>query len=137
MCTEPTDTLMAHHLATAIERFAARSPMAGCTSYRARPGLTIYRARPGLTIATLASTVRPELATQLLGQIADEVIDAADGYAAREALGFREPIEGITEHQHGNLSRLVAESGLGLGTLPRPTRQRLTTAADDAMTVEK
>jgi hypothetical protein len=65
---------MAHHVATAIERFAARSLMAGYAS---------YHARLGLTIATLASTVHPELATQLLGQIADEVIDAADGYAAR------------------------------------------------------
>jgi len=47
MCTEPTDVLQATHLATAIERFTARTP--------APPGYASYRARLGLTIATLAS----------------------------------------------------------------------------------
>ena len=57
---------------------------------------------------------------------------AADGYAARDVLGFREPIEGITDDQRDNLSRLAAESGLGVGTLPQSSLLRLTTAATDA-----
>ncbi len=126
MCTQPTDTQMAHHLTTAITRYAARTPMAGYAS---------YRARLGLTIATLASTIRPDLATNLLGQIAEDAIDSTDGYAARDVLGFREPIGGITDRQHRDLTRLAAESGLGAGTLPEPALQRLTTAANDAVTV--
>ncbi len=126
MCTEPTDIRMARHLTTAIARFTTRTPTAGYAS---------YRARLGLTIATLASTVRPDLATTLLGSIAEEAINAADGYAAGDVLGFREPIDGITERQRRNLSRLAAESGLGLGTLPKPTLQRLTAAADGATIV--
>ena len=50
-------------------------------------------------------------------------------------LGFREPIDGITDRQHRDLTRLASESGLGVGTLPEPTLQRLTTAANDAVTV--
>jgi hypothetical protein len=126
MCTEPTDTQMAHHLTTAITRYPARTPMAGYAS---------YRARLGLTIATLASAIRPDLATNLLGQIAEDAIDSTDGYAARDVLGFREPIDGITDRQHRDLTRLAAESGLGVGTLPEPALQRLTTAANDAVTV--
>jgi len=126
MCTEPTDPLMAHHLTTAITRFTARTPTAGYAS---------YRARLGLTIATLASATHPELAKELLGRTAEEAIDSADGYAARDVLGFREPIDGITERQRGRLSRLAAQSGLGVGTLPEPTLQRLTAEAHAAVAV--
>jgi hypothetical protein len=121
-----TDTQMAQHLTTAITRYAARTPMAGYAS---------YRARLGLTIATLASAIRPDLATNLLGQIAEAAIDSTDGYAARDVLGFREPIDGITDRQHRDLARLASESGLGVGTLPEPALQRLTTAATEAAAV--
>ena len=126
MCTEPNDPLMAHHLTTAITRFTARTPMAGYAS---------YRARLGLTIATLASATHPELAKELLGRTAEEAIDSADGYTARDVLRFREPIDGITERQRARLSRLAAQSGLGVGTLPEPTLQRLTAAAHAAVAV--
>jgi hypothetical protein len=94
-----------------------------------------YRARLGLTIATLASATRLDLAANLLGQIADEAIDSTDGYAARDVLGFREPMAGITDRQHRDLTHLAAEAGLGVGMLPEPTLQRLTTVANDAATV--
>jgi hypothetical protein len=126
MCADPADTLTAHHLATASERFTARAPTAGYAS---------YRARLGLTIATLATAIRTDLATELLGRIADEAIAAADGYAARDVLGFREPIDGITERQRNDLSRLATAAGLGAGTLPEPTLTRLTAAADNASAV--
>ena len=126
MCTAPFDTLFEHHLTTAITRFTARAPMTGYAS---------YRARLGLTIVTLAGPVRPDLATNLLGQIAEEAINSTDGYAARDVLGFREPIDGITKSQHHDLTRLAAGSGFGIGTLPESIRQRLITAVDDATTV--
>lgn len=126
ICTEPADALTAHHLATAIERFTIRGPMAGYAS---------YRARLGLTITTLASATRTDLATELLGRIADEAIDAADGYAARDVLGFREPIDGITERQRSDLSHLATASGLSAGTLPEPTLAQLTAAVNAAAAV--
>jgi hypothetical protein len=98
-------------------------------------GYASYRARLGLTIATLASATRPELATELLGRTAEEAIDSTDGYAARDVLGFREPIDGITERQRARLSRLAAQSGLGVGTLPEPTLQLLTAAAHATVAV--
>ncbi|MEV4628257.1 hypothetical protein AB0J90_18480 [Micromonospora sp. NPDC049523] len=126
MCTQPDDPVMAHHLTKAAARFTARTPAAGYAS---------YRARLGLTIATLASGTRPDLATELIRQTADEAIASADGYTARDVLVFREPVDGISQRQYERLTQLVAESGLGAGTLPELTLRRLTAAADDAVGV--
>lgn len=124
MCTEPTDPAMARRLTTAVARFDARTPMAGYAS---------YRARLGLTIATLASSVRPEQVAALLTRIADEAISSADGYAARDVLGFRIlPASGMGEDRLSQLDRLRADSGLGIGTLPQPALPRLTHASNDA-----
>jgi hypothetical protein len=126
MCTEPTDALMTPHVMAAVVGYSAREPVAGYAS---------YQARLGLTVATLANSVSPDLATELLTSAAANAIDSADGYAARDVLGFREPIQGITDHQRSVLSRLAAQSGLGVGTLPQPSLLRLTAAADEATTV--
>jgi len=50
-------------------------------------------------------------------------------------LAFREPIDGITDDQLSWLSRLAADSGLGVGTLPQQFLHRLTAVADDAVAV--
>jgi hypothetical protein len=94
-----------------------------------------YRARLGLTIATLAHNIGPSTATALLGQVAQNAISSADGYAARDVLGFREPIEGITDDQRCRLKHLTMDSGLGVGSLPRPFLQQLTALADEAAAV--
>jgi hypothetical protein len=94
-----------------------------------------YQARLGLTIATLAQTISPSTATTLLGHVAQNAISSADGYAARDVLGFREPIEGITDDQRSRLNHLATESGLGVGTLPQPLLRRLTALADEAAAV--
>ena len=124
MCMEPTDALVAHHLATAIRRLNARTPV---------PGYAPYRARLGLTIATLASRVCPEWAMSVLGQVAEEVIESADGYAARDVLGFPMPIDGISEHQRTDLGRVAADSGLGIGAIPDPIAELLAATADEAV----
>jgi hypothetical protein len=131
MCAEPHDELMARTatastVAEAVVRYTERPRTAGYAS---------YHARLGLTIATLANAVRPGLATVLLGRIADDAISSADGYAARDVLGFREPVEGITDDQRSRLGRLAAEAGLGIGTLPESILQRLTAATDEAAAV--
>ncbi|MFK3984446.1 hypothetical protein ACI2K4_29245 [Micromonospora sp. NPDC050397] len=126
IATEAGDALLQNHLATAIARFTGRPPIAGYAS---------YRARLGLTIATLAGPLRPEQASEFLRRIAEEAGNAADGYAARDVLGFREPIDGITEQQRRRLSQLKAASGLGIGTLPESTLSRLNSATNDAVAV--
>jgi hypothetical protein len=70
----------------------------------------------------------------VLGRVAGEAIDSADGYAARDVLGFRELFDGITERQHRDLGRVAAKSGLGTGTIPEPIVECLTAAASEAIT---
>jgi hypothetical protein len=128
MCAEPHDERMARTataatVAEAVVRYTGRPRTAGYAS---------YHARLGLTIATLANALRPSLAAVLLGRIADDAISSADGYAARDVLGFREPVEGITDDQRSHLRRLAAEAGLGIETLPEPILQRLAAATDEA-----
>ncbi len=125
-CSEPDHTALAHHLMTAIPRLAVPSPAANYAS---------YRARLGLTLAVLARQTRPELATRLLSHVAQQAINSADGYAARDVLGFRKPLTGITEHQQVSLRRITTESGLGLGGLPDAVAHSITTTADAALKV--
>ena len=123
MCAETTDALMGPYLTAAVASYSAREPLAGYAS---------FHARLGLTIATLAHTISPDVAPELLNCAAEDAIDAADGYAARDIIGFRETIDGITDNQRTNLSRLAAESGLGIGKLPEPSLLRLINGATDA-----
>ena len=112
-------------LATAVERLAL--PIAA-TNYAS------YRARLGLTVAILASAVEPVVATQVLHQTAQQAVETADGYAARDILGFREPAAGITRDQYVDLRRIAAGAGLGVGELPAAVVCEITTTA--ALAVE-
>lgn len=123
MCTEATDPLMSRYLAAAVRRYATPSRATNHAS---------YRARLGLTISILASTTRPELATNLLRRVARDAIGSGDGYAARDVLGFRESFPGINDAQHVRLHRVATDSGLGLGELPESIFCSLTIAADQA-----
>ena len=122
--TAPSDAVPAIVAATA--RYTGRPRIAGYAS---------YHARLGLTITTLAHPTLPAAATALLAWIARDAINSADGYAARDVLGFHEPIDGITDNQRSDLNRLAHEAGLGIGTLPPPILQRLTTSTDQATDV--
>jgi hypothetical protein len=126
MCPEPGNTLMAHHLAIAMRRLAIPGATANFAS---------FRARLGLTVAMLSSAIRPELTTGLLSRVAKHAIETADGYAARDVLGFRERSDGITEWQRIRLRSIATEAGLGLGALPEEIVRGLTTAADVAVKV--
>lgn len=126
ICTEPADPRRAHHLATAMKRLTLPSTAANYAS---------YRARLGLTIATLASATRPDVAPQLLNRTAQRAIDTGDGYAARDMLGFREPLDGITTGQRAELRRIATEAGLGLGELPETVIHEIAAIADLAVEV--
>jgi hypothetical protein len=109
MITPPASTLTPQHLANALRRYAASD---------AAPNYASYRARLGLTVAILANATRPELAAKIVGRVAKHAIDSGDGYAARDVLGFREPIEGITEPHRTRLRQIAMNAGIGLGELP-------------------
>lgn len=124
ICAGPGSPRAIDYLATAVERLAL--PIAA-TNYAS------YRARLGLTVAILASAVEPEVATHVLHQTAQQAIETDDGYAARDALGFREPLAGITRDQYAHLRRIAADAGLGVGELPATVTRKITTTAATAV----
>jgi len=128
MCLEPgaQPTGTALHAAAAAMRYLA---------FSRPPGYASYRARLGLTIATLSNEASRGLATALLNRVAQDAIVSTDGYAARDVLGFREPIDGITDNQRSQLADLASEAGLGVGTLPPSILHRLTAATNEAVAV--
>ena len=71
-------------------------------------------------MTTLASATDPDAADRVLARVAEEVIKAGDGYAARDVLRYRSTQAGLTGVQGKELSGLLTSSGLGSGTLPEP-----------------
>ncbi|GAA4185781.1 hypothetical protein GCM10022252_16730 [Streptosporangium oxazolinicum] len=84
------------------------------------PGYADFRARLGLTVVTLATTADPDAAGRILVHVATEVIEAGDGYAAREVLKHTRGKDGIrlSDAQDRALSAVVQSSGLGRGAIP-------------------
>jgi hypothetical protein len=83
-------------------------------------------------VVTLASTADPDGTDCVLIQVAAEPIEASDGYAARDALRYRNARTGLTDGQREALTELVTSSGLGSGTLPEPLLDSLINSAEVA-----
>ena len=111
MCADPDKKSVGRDVAAMVAHFRRHEPM---------PGYAVFRARLGLTVVTLASATDPGTAARVLTQVAGEAIDAGDGYAARDVLGFHGAIADVTEPQRRALSGLVTDSGLGSRTLLEP-----------------
>ncbi|GAB3160973.1 hypothetical protein GCM10027290_67610 [Micromonospora sonneratiae] len=124
ICSGPASPRAGRYLATAVERLARPVAAANYAS---------YRARLGLTIAILAGAIDSGVATQVLHQTAQRAIETADGYAARDALGFREPLAGITQDQYARLRRIATDAGLGVGELPAAVTSKITTTVATAV----
>ena len=94
------------------------------------PGYADFRARLGLTVATLVSTADPGVAGRVLDHVATEVIEAGDGYAAREVLRHTRSEDGtrLSGAQDRALSAVVRSSGLGRGAIPTRLMADLLTA---------
>lgn len=116
MCADPDIMSRRRDVTAMITRFLERQPM---------PGYAFFRAQLGLCVTTLAESIDPEAAGRVLAQVADEVIDSADGYAARAVLRHHDTQAPVTDEQHAVLADLVAASGLGTGTMPEPLRHSL------------
>ncbi|WP_454852297.1 hypothetical protein [Promicromonospora soli] len=99
-----------------------------------------FRARHGLAVATIATSGAPgaDLAVRRAGedvaaQVVEQATESLDGYTAREVLRHRVTSRVATYQQHTSLARIVERSGLAGGTLIGKTRQRLTTAVEQAL----
>lgn len=116
MCADADSRSASRDVTAMIERFVEQQPM---------PGYAAFRAQLGLTVATLTSATDSDAASRVLAQVADEVIESGDGYAARDVLRHREIEAGVTDGQHTALTNLLDASGLGAGTLPDAFRHTL------------
>ncbi|WP_449061487.1 hypothetical protein [Planomonospora algeriensis] len=122
MCAEKNSVSIGRDITVMVDGFLGQAPVAV-------PGYAVFRARLGLTVATLAGDTDAETAGRVLAQAAVEVVEAEDGYAAREVLGYRSPVTGLTAVQRKALSTVVTASGLGVGTMPEPALASLVGAA--------
>ncbi|MGI9000573.1 MAG: hypothetical protein ACR2GH_02790 [Pseudonocardia sp.] len=124
MCINADETSASRDVTAMIGHFVRREPMAG---------YAVFRAQLGLTVTTLASAADPDAADRVLAQVAEEVIKAGDGYAARDVLRYRDTqAANVTSEQGEALSDLVVSSGLGAGTLPEPMLRSLLSSAQAA-----
>jgi hypothetical protein len=113
-------SLNGQDVTTMAEQFFGNKPV---------PGYVVFRTRFGLTAATLAGATDPVAANRVLTQVAAEVIESGDGYAARDVLGYRSTVTRLTGEHHEALASLVTAAGLGSGALPEPLLDSLTTSA--------
>ncbi|MEV0391776.1 hypothetical protein [Polymorphospora rubra] len=123
LLTEPESPPAARRLGAAVERLT----LAAAANYAS------FHVRLGLTVAILANATEPELAAQLLSRTAKQAIDIGDGYAARDLLGIREHLHGITGSQAAALRRTSTRAGLGLGALPEAVLHDITTTCGSAV----
>ncbi|GIJ12738.1 hypothetical protein ACFFMR_30875 [Micromonospora andamanensis] len=123
MCATP-ETL-GQQVSAMVEHFLAHKPIAG---------YAVYRVRWGLTAAVLSSEHDEAMAQHLLRHLADEVLDAPDGYAAREVLGHRTALHLGKPHEQA-LTHVVIAAGLGAGTMPEATFRALHDAVEIATDV--
>ncbi|MBM0202006.1 hypothetical protein JNW90_01910 [Micromonospora sp. STR1s_5] len=98
-------------MSTMVELFLAHEPV---------PGYAVYRARWGLTVATLVSAHHEPTAQHVLDQVAAEVLEAHDGYAAREVLGHRTAMQ-IKDPLNQGLSCTVTAPNWGRARCQRPS----------------
>jgi hypothetical protein len=127
MCAGPDSPSRTRDVAAMIVRFTEHQPM---------PGYAFFRVQLGLSVSALAESVDSEASGHVLGQVADEVIESGDGYAAREVLRYLDTTFRVAERQRAALSDLLNASGLGCGAMSGPLRQRLldsTHAAAEAL----
>jgi hypothetical protein len=109
MCAVPGTT--GRNITAMVEHFLGSEPM---------PGYADFRARLGLTMVTLARVPAPGTVGRILTQVAAEVIETGDGYAAREVLKYTRGEGGarLSDAQEQALSAIVQSSGLGRGAIP-------------------
>jgi hypothetical protein len=125
MCTQAAGVSARRDVYTMIGHFVGQEPM---------PGYAAFRAQLGLTVTTLADATDPEAADAVFTQVADEVIKAGDGYAARDVFRYRDTrVANLTGGQSEVLADLLVSSGLGTGTLPEALLHLLLSSVQTAV----
>ncbi len=91
-----------------------------------QPGLIMFRTRVGITAWELADTADHSAADRVPGEVAEQVLRAADGYAARELLNAAR--NRLSPTQITALESVQHDSGLDTGMIPNPLREQLNSA---------
>ncbi|MER5737355.1 hypothetical protein ABT117_16975 [Streptomyces sp. NPDC002262] len=94
------------------------------------PGPVVFQTRLGLTALNLAPLASTATAQRITDQIHCRILDADDGFAAREALVDPLFHKLVSPTQLTNLRVLIARSGLRTGALPSPLHRSLNAALD-------
>ncbi|WP_018637359.1 hypothetical protein [Parafrankia elaeagni] len=122
MCTEGAPT--GRSIATMIGYFRGQRPV---------PGYTVFRAHLGMTVAALATATDRDAAVRVFAQVVNEVIEAEDGYAARDVLRFHHTHAVELPAAKGKaLADLLGASGLRAGPPPEPVLDAILSAARTA-----
>lgn len=96
-------------------------------------GMIVFRARLILSIADAhVHAVNRSAADRLVHELADQVLTAADGYAARELLGHAQSRLALRTAHTAALGGLVTASGLDSAWIPAPLERRLNVTLDAA-----
>ena len=95
MCTDSDGSSARRNVAAMIKHFVERDPV---------PGYGLFRTQLGLTVTTLARVTDSAVADRIFARAAGEVIEAGDGYAARDALRYPDTqAAGLTGEQRDTL----------------------------------
>lgn len=121
MCAEDNDVGTAIDAMTAL--FLESAPA---------PGYTVFRTRLALTIATLSASASSPQSALVATKTANEVIESADAYAARDFLSHQPPGCLPTEAQSEKLTALVNASALNAGSVPKPLQEILRATASSS-----
>jgi thiopeptide-type bacteriocin biosynthesis protein len=122
------------HLATGCPIPASTAPALALARHAiqsASPGTTLSRIRLSLTAAELAAAIDPAQ-RHLLTQVADDVLQDGDAYAAREILDHPASRSFLPDAQHQRLLGVTAAAGFGAGSIPEPFRSELLASASAA-----
>jgi hypothetical protein len=94
----------------------------------AKPELILFRTRIGVATLELADAANHSGSGQLVTELADQVIQSSDGYAAREVL--TEYRSRLSRGQTIALESRMEASGLDIGVIPNALLSQLNTALE-------
>lgn len=92
------------------------------------PGYIVFRTRLALTITALANSTSSPQAACVASKAADEILESADAYAARDFLSHPVQRYEPTEARSRKLIAVVNASGLDAGSVPEPLQDAVLAA---------
>ncbi|MFC9029177.1 hypothetical protein [Streptomyces arboris] len=119
LCRRDAGQSIDHHLADLAAAYSGR---------KSEPGMTVFDTRLGLTVLDAIGPAEALAAHRVVEDLHCRMMDAEDGYAARENLAHPLFTEVATDRQVQDCRALVDACGLGAGVVPAELRRELTAA---------